>query len=823
MKIRSNLFVLSLIAATTFAAAVVSEDPNTKNRRQDSHKDLQEKFLASPTLPIEHRVLIFDFLGDLWASLLSILNIFDIFNVIPDPSTPTPNPTSTPSMAPTNPPTPSPTPAPVPLSSACSSDLAGLYFAGHNEACSFSTSNVNITWSPAFATKKDDNSLIWCGKYTYYIFTSKDEDEEVFFARVNDKTVPELIDLANADPNDDFFLDETTELSFEWTRFTPGINYTILVTAATDQGLYSINREPARLEVSTSVPQVKSSFTKVVVLPGENDSGMEIESLQDDTVLLFYGELPPEIDEIGPGIFFYADAGNSNSTAVLLLCVEELDPATIDRGSGAPPLTGETFACSVSPADVGEIFDELDANADVFDSTGDLDDEELNPLSEEEEAEIDAELDTLDDATIENLCIAAFRDSADPVGDCVEEGEERAIVQFDGRTRRFRRFRRRMKKLRRRIRRALDRRFSLGRTVTFVDIDEGASMTCTSESGDRQTEIGVGFDFSAHARFKIVVRLLSGFESASLNLFGGFGVKGYALLAATLEKRLQPKPKKIFERSNRRVFFIGPVPVVITIRPNLSAFTEAALVVESEVLVAAQFGYDYDVGFAFTKSRGFERTFSFVQRPIFEREPVFDLRINAAAEVGFTFAIDVVLYGLLQGTVAADLGLGAEIEVGTNVEALVVTQPYFYTLSKFELDAFVRIRVFVGLNSALTNVIRKVEDLTGGDDVECTISRGRYVIPDLPSSSGDPELPGPLETAIENANGNPLFANRTEFDLDEFLDGLVDDFSPDRGALEGQSLGEFVLTISCKQMVGAHNTHPLLFLFDRLWPQLSHL
>lgn len=42
-----------------------------------------------------------------------------------------------------------------------------------------------------------------------------------------------------------------------------------------------------------------------------------------------------------------------------------------------------------------------------------------------------------------------------------------------------------------------------------------------------------------------------------------------------------------------------------------------------------------------------------MQRPIFEREPVFDLRINAAAEMGLTFAIDVVFFGVLQ----ASLGL----------------------------------------------------------------------------------------------------------------------------------------------------------------------
>jgi len=142
----------------------------------------------------------------------------------------------------------------------------------------------------------------------------------------------------------------------------------------------------------------------------------------------------------------------------------------------------------------------------------------------------------------------------------------------------------------------------------------------------------------------------------------------------------------------------------------------------------------------------------------------------------------------LQGTLAADLGLGAEIEVGTNVEALVITRPFFYTLNKFELDAFIRIRAFVGLNSALTDVIRKAEDLAGSDDLECVLSTGRFEVPELPDRDA-PETPSILEQALEAANSTGDFSNRTSIDLDELLGTFEDDFSPDRGALEGQSLG----------------------------------
>jgi len=42
-------------------------------------------------------------------------------------------------------------------------------------------------------------------------------------------------------------------------------------------------------------------------------------------------------------------------------------------------------------------------------------------------------------------------------------------------------------------------------------------------------------------------------------------------------------------------------------------------------------------------------------------EPRFSLRVNAAAEIGMTFNFDLVFYELLQGTLALDLGIGAEM------------------------------------------------------------------------------------------------------------------------------------------------------------------
>lgn len=122
----------------------------------------------------------------------------------------------------------------------------------------------------------------------------------------------------------------------------------------------------------------------------------------------------------------------------------------------------------------------------------------------------------------------------------------------------------------------------------------------------------------------------------------------------------------------------------------------------------------------------------------------------------------------------------------------MVTAPFFYTLDKFEIDAFVRIRVFVGLNSAITDIIRDIESLEKDEDSKslessCEFEQARYEIPDLPER--EPEPPTVFQEALELAETDSTLANRTAISLDEFLGPLIDNYSPDRGALEGQSLG----------------------------------
>ena len=731
----------------------------------------------------------------------------------------------------------------VPISPNCNPDDAFMIFNGHNQATSATTGNVVISWSPPFVATYADERFIYCGGFTYYIFTSKHESEDVFLERVNDKSISELVAMANADPDDDFFLDVTTDLSLEWKRFTPGIDYTMLVTAATNegvlsaQGIESMNREPARLKVSSVVPKLRTNVNGRKLTEGESPV-IEVPNHETDTfatkvityegideyTVIFHDDspLPNAIEQIQEGLYFYADGVSKIGSADLVKCVYELDvsndlPIIASNVTGSfntSDVTGTYVkAFSVVKGDLGDIFEELDASADFFDDTNEIA-ESTEELSQEEDEEVENFLEGLDQEALLNLCISSNPDLENKEEECLaditSQFEEEVLAGNGGRKLRrlrcCRRFRRRMKKVGRKIKStakavakavkdALDIRIVLkDTTLTLIDIDAGGRMTCESEvsgsegavgvQGSTKTEIGVNLDFSAHMRFGITVKTLSGVEKAHASLFGGFGAKSYLMFQSTHKITFQPDPYVVFKKSSNKVFMAGPVPVIITIRPSVSAFAEAAMVIESDVLLEGKFGYDWEFGFSYHKDTGTHTVSKFEKRTEDKRPPVFDLRLNAAAEMGLTFAVDVVLYGVLQGTLAADTGFGAEVEVTVNAAALFdENQQDLYNLQKAELEAFIRIRGFVGLNQEIGDVIRDVtKDLNNkGDTRSCEWKFAKYRVPELPSRD-DPDL---MAEALEAARN----LNFEEIDVNGILDSLGDNYSPDRGELEGQNLG----------------------------------
>jgi len=454
---------------------------------------------------------------------------------------------------------------------------------------------------------------------------------------------------------------------------------------------------------------------------------------------------------------------------------------------------------------------------------------------DEDSEEFNLELETLDDNVKKSLCLL---ESGVEDLSCFEEFEVvegRALSRIDGslgehgqQRALFKRFRRRLRRAFKKVKKAVKKvvevvktvasvvadvlsflSIEIDKTVTFVDIDKSAKLTCeaASENGsvsrEGNFELGVQMDLSARAQLKVRIGLPPiPVNEGSIRLFGGFGVKGYMLLAASAKAELTPDPIKLFRLSRTFTVFLGPVPIVVTARPSVDAFMEASAVVEAEAVAAAQFGYDYSVEFSFNLLKGeFNQKSSFIERPPLEEDPEFSLRLKAEAEMGVTFGFDVLFFSLLQGTIAADLGIAATLEVGTDLESMAVTPPFFYQLNEFAFELFVRIRASVGLNSDIGEILQEIAD--GGDDgPTCTFEIDNFKIPERKNDANATVIPTPLELALEKAKESDEFVNKTIILLEDLEEaGLLDD--PYEGVInalqgQGEPLGVgFVSSAGC--------------------------
>lgn len=211
---------------------------------------------------------------------------------------------------------------------------------------------VNITWSPAFVFGLDEK-IIWCGDYTY----------DVFFARGGFDfagkhfTGDDLFDLAATDDYIDRF--ETTDLGLILDGLVPGAKYTILVTARTDRGHFSFNREGAQVAIATTNPELSSSFTRMVILPEPGvDAPYEIEN--GDGVVTFIGESPDGLIGLEPEDYVYFFDSDGNATLGRTL-------QQMDTGEGGD------VAWEYTTAQLDEVFNQLEVTVGVASDKSDLD------------------------------------------------------------------------------------------------------------------------------------------------------------------------------------------------------------------------------------------------------------------------------------------------------------------------------------------------------------------------------------------------------------------------------------------------------------------
>jgi len=680
---------------------------------------------------------------------------------------------------------------------ACNPENSFLVFTGHDEACSWKKGWVNITWSPAFVYEVSTEELIWCGDYTYDVFVGRGDREDNIYEGLE---IDQLIDGTTWDHY------ETAETNLIVENYEAGENYHILVTARTSRGHSSFNRKPAEIEMSRTDPVWKDDYEGWMNMPHPKEGEFDVDTrvdLDGRQVVTFFGpSIPQSVRDILPNyhIYIFTSGGESDFGRAVQLLVD----------------TEDIIEWVYEPADLSAVFEEMEVTMDVHDTAhgANLDDYEehvdLDPAEDDELEEM------LENMTVEqrmHLCKHAYPDRE--LFDCFRNDPEEELEEFgrmlmtisednpQGRVL-FRRCCRRLKKAVKKVKKVAkkvtkvvvntagkvaekvkdvveaiaDAEISIDRTQTFLSIEKGGKMSCF----DDQLQVGIGFDASANAQLKITVGIFDLDIDAEIRFFGGIGVQAYGFLDASIERIFKPDPVVLFETSNDVIIQVGPVPILITHRPSVSAFLEASLNVEAQALIPVSFGYDYELKFMFKDGKSSVAQ-SFDRRDPPEEDPVFEARLAFEADVGVALEWQVLFFRLIQASLAVDVGLNLETEVSTNLDTILITQPYFYVLDRFNVDFFIRLRAALGLNDDIGDAIK---DIKGDKDSDSKLCEFRAVPYEIPSfEAEDPNVPDIFVDAVSKAQADGK--SEDEMTLGDFLAeaGVEDKYTGKKQKLTG--------------------------------------
>eukprot|EP00542_Grammatophora_oceanica_P000108 CAMPEP_0194068860 /NCGR_PEP_ID=MMETSP0009_2-20130614/87323_1 /TAXON_ID=210454 /ORGANISM="Grammatophora oceanica, Strain CCMP 410" /LENGTH=1075 /DNA_ID=CAMNT_0038721995 /DNA_START=103 /DNA_END=3327 /DNA_ORIENTATION=- len=680
---------------------------------------------------------------------------------------------------------------------ACNPENSFLVFTGHDEACSWKKGWVNITWSPAFVYEVSTEELIWCGDYTYDVFVGRGDREDNIYEGLE---IDQLIDGTTWDHY------ETAETNLIVENYEAGENYHILVTARTSRGHSSFNRKPAEIEMSRTDPVWKDDYEGWMNMPHPKEGEFDVDTrvdLDGRQVVTFFGpSIPQSVRDILPNyhIYIFTSGGESDFGRAVQLLVD----------------TEDIIEWVYEPADLSAVFEEMEVTMDVHDTAhgANLDDYEehvdLDPAEDDELEEM------LENMTVEqrmHLCKHAYPDRE--LFDCFRNDPEEELEEFgrmlmtisednpQGRVL-FRRCCRRLKKAVKKVKKVAkkvtkvvvntagkvaekvkdvveaiaDAEISIDRTQTFLSIEKGGKMSCF----DDQLQVGIGFDASANAQLKITVGIFDLDIDAEIRFFGGIGVQAYGFLDASIERIFKPDPVVLFETSNDVIIQVGPVPILITHRPSVSAFLEASLNVEAQALIPVSFGYDYELKFMFKDGKSSVAQ-SFDRRDPPEEDPVFEARLAFEADVGVALEWQVLFFRLIQASLAVDVGLNLETEVSTNLDTILITQPYFYVLDRFNVDFFIRLRAALGLNDDIGDAIK---DIKGDKDSDSKLCEFRAVPYEIPSfEAEDPNVPDIFIDAVSKAQADGK--SEDEMTLGDFLAeaGVEDKYTGKKQKLTG--------------------------------------
>jgi hypothetical protein len=650
------------------------------------------------------------------------------------------------------------TPSLAPLDKRCHPETSFLYFTGHDEALSLLRGNVNITWSPAVTYSTELENFLWCGNFTYDVFVARGGFD---FLAAN-ISGPDLIALAKP-TGSNIVRFETKGLQMSVTSLEPGITYSFLVTARTAAGHYSFNRNEASLNVSTTDPIVKSTFTRLVILPEPSDT-FQVNCSKSQLTVTFAGTFPREVTELRDLDFVYFLDSVGNGTMAQLL-------------SKSAPTPNGNVVWNYKPVDLTDVFDELDMNIDIVDArnTDDLTDDG-------DEMALEAEFEALDDMTKLNFCLMAYPGSASGICYANDVGGRKLFLRnfFRENGKVFQKAFNSAKKHANENVNVIatpSSELTLSGRATLLNIDRSAMLI------DTGLEIGMKFEMSAKARFRIEISRRKLVHRANAILYGGYRLQSYLYFNGASSKLYKPPPLSLFAVSIRKIIFVGRIPVLITNRPSLSAFVDVATAVESKALVTASTGYDfvYELSYDRYRSDRYQKKTIVTRRPNAIPDPTFNMRLNVTAEVGVVFAWDFILYEILQATTAVDLGLRSELEVGTNVEAMVVSNPYFYVMQKFETEAFIRVRLMLGFNNLIRNIVRQI--IFVGDNRINFAKSNSFRVPTIPPLTSS--LPDSLQRALEQAKTHPVYGTATSITLQDLNSLVPDPYTGIKGIIQG--------------------------------------
>jgi hypothetical protein len=492
----------------------------------------------------------------------------------------------------TAPATPAPA-TPAPTNDPCSPSESFAYFAGHNFAMSVNKSEVDMAWPPALFFHIRKQEFLDCGNFTYDLHVAK--------GIVNfNVTGPELMQLRNEDGSDMVHL-STSALQMVVRNLEPGMNYSILVNARSARGHYSLNRNAAEVKVAAWSPVINKDFTRMVVIPTpSNDTSFQIVNNEANSTVVFVGNLTAEMLDLKPKdfIYFFDSEGNSTMGQVL-------EQYALPLGSTA---YGDAAAMwKYIPKETNDIFDELDMGADVTDVPETTEPANATDTGADDSVETEAFL-KLPLAVQLDFCLMAFPGSASDV--CAEQ----FLQPADGR-RLFLKslFKKGLQKVVKVFKTVTNVVVTIAKTIVAVVKEEPITKDFSLFSVDKAEkfvaaagalEIGMRYVTSLNARFTMTLSLTKGLKKASMEFFGGFQIEGYVYMQASTDYVYAPKPTEVFSKSFDKTFFVGVVPVVVSLRPGVYFFAKVVVSAEGKALaVASPQGYKFSYEFSYDESR----------------------------------------------------------------------------------------------------------------------------------------------------------------------------------------------------------------------------